>query len=319
MRAVFMGTPDFAVPTLQALVEAGHDVSAVVTQPDRPRGRGKKETPPPVKVAAQALGLPVFQPVRVKDSDFIDLLRGISPEVIVVVAYGRILPPDLLNLPGFGCINVHASLLPKYRGAAPLHWAVINGEKETGITTMHMDEGLDTGDMILREVVTIGKEDTVGTVHDRLAAAGARLLVQTLDLLGRGRAPRVPQAGPSTYAPMLKTEDEWIRWDRTAGEIYNQIRGMDPWPGARTTLSGRVLKIWRVAVPAGDGVPSEPGRVISDGREGIAVGTGSGPVVITELQLQGGKRLKAADFLRGTPVPGGTLLGNPTTTGGDGP
>lgn len=316
MRAIFMGTPDFSVLTLKALVEAGHDVLAVVTQPDRPRGRGKKETPPPVKETAQGSKIPVFQPHRVKDPDFIDLLQGLSPEVIVVVAFGRILPPDILLLPKYGCINVHASLLPKYRGAAPIHWAVINGEKETGITTMHMDEGLDTGDMILRKAIPIHGEDTVGVVHDRLAVLGARLLVETLDLIGQGRAPRVPQEGFSTYAPMLKTGDELIRWDRPTRDINNLIRGMNPWPGARTTLSGRVLKIWRAAILEEGGAAVELGRVISGGREGIVVGTGDGRLMITELQLQGAKRLHAADFLRGTPVPEGTILGSISATGG---
>jgi len=316
MRAIFMGTPDFGVPTLKALVEAGHDVPAVVTQPDRPRGRGKKETPTPVKETAQAFKIPVFQPSRVKDPDFIDLLQGFSPEVIVVVAFGRIMPPDILFLPKYGCINVHASLLPKYRGAAPIHWAVINGEKETGITTMYMDEGLDTGDMILREALPIHGEDTMGAIHDRLTVLGARLLVETLHLIGQGQAPRVPQVGFSSYAPMLKTGDELIRWDRQARDIFNHIRGMNPWPGARTTLSGRVLKIWRAAAPEEGGAAVEPGRVISGGRDGIVVGTGDGRLRITELQLQGAKRLQAVEFLRGTPVPEGTLLGI-SATGGD--
>lgn len=316
MRVIFMGTPDFAVPTLRALVEAGHDVTAVVTQPDRPKGRGKKEMPPPVKETAQELKIPVFQPARIKDPDFIELLRGMSPEVIVVIAFGRILPPDILSLPRYGCINVHASLLPKYRGAAPIHWVVINGEKETGVTTMYMDEGLDTGDMILREAVPIGEEDTVGAVHDRMAVLGARLLAKTLDLVGQGRAPRVPQAGDSSYAPMLKTEDELIRWDKPARDIYNRIRGMNPWPGARTTLSGRVLKIWRAAVEE-EGTASEPGQVIAGGRAGLVVDTGSGRLRITELQLQGARRLNAGDFLRGTPVPEGTVLGSVNATGGD--
>lgn len=314
MRVVFMGTPDFAVPTLKALVEAGHDVPAVVTQPDRPKGRGKKETPPPVKETAQSLKIPVIQPLRVKDPDFINLLKGLSPAVIVVVAFGRILPPDILSLPKYGCINVHASLLPKYRGSAPIHRAVINGEKETGITTMHMDEGMDTGDMILREAVPIHEEDTVGTVHDRLAVVGARLLVETLDLIGQGRAPRVPQVGNPSYAPMLKAEDELIRWDRTARDIFNHIRGMNPWPGARTTLSGRVLKIWRAAAPEEDGNSVGPGRVVSGGREGFVVGTGNGRLTVTELQLQGAKRMNAADFLRGNPVPEGTILGSVNAT-----
>lgn len=308
MQVVFMGTPDFAVPALKALIESGHDLAAVVTQPDRPKGRGKKELPPPVKETARASGIPVFQPTKIKDPDFLALLKGLSPEIIVVSAFGRILPPDILFLPRYGCINVHASLLPKYRGAAPIHWAVINGETETGITTMHMDIGLDTGDMILQEAITIDSDENVGSVHDRLAVLGASLLLETLDLLSLGKAPRIPQAGAGTYAPMLKAEDELISWKKPVRSLHNQIRGMDPWPGARTFLSGRVLKIWR-SVVADEEQAVQPGRVLSGGTGGIMVGTGKGLLLITELQLQGAKRLKAADFLRGTPIPEGTVFG----------
>jgi len=310
MRAIFMGTPDFAAPTLKAMVAAGHEVAAVITQPDRPRGRGKKEAPPPVKEAARSLKIPVFQPSRIKDPDFITLLEGLSPDVIVVVAFGRILPAEILSIPRYGCINVHASLLPKYRGAAPIHWAVINGEKETGITTMYMDEGLDTGDMILRETIPIDDTDTVSMVHDRLSLLGAQLLIETLSLIGRGAAPRLPQTGGSTYAPMLKAGDELIFWDRPAPDICNQIRGMNSWPGARTTFSGRVLKIWNAAALEDDGTAGRPGQVLSSSGDGIVVKTGKGRLRIAELQLQGAKRLNTADFLRGTPVAPGTILGN---------
>ncbi|OPX88896.1 methionyl-tRNA formyltransferase [Pelotomaculum sp. PtaB.Bin117] len=310
MRVVFMGTPDFAVPSLKALVEAGHDVRAVITQPDRPKGRGKKYAPPPVKEAAQSLKLPVLQPAQVKEPEFIEQLRSYSPEVIVVVAYGRILPPAILSLPEHGCVNVHASLLPKYRGAAPIHRAVINGEKVTGITTMFIDEGLDTGDMILKEKVPILGEDTVGDLHDRLSVAGARLLVETLDMIGRGRAPRIPQTGESSYAPVLTGADELIIWDKPAQDIYNLIRGMNPWPGARTYLGEKMLKIWRAGVLDDEQTLACPGRVMGTVREGVLVGTGRGLLVITELQMQGAKRMSAADFLRGTPAPLGVILSN---------
>jgi methionyl-tRNA formyltransferase len=310
MRVIFMGTPDFAVPALRALAEADYDLVAVVTQPDRPKGRGKKNTSPPVKEAAVSLKIPIFQPAKIKDPDFISALRDLSPDIIVVVAYGRILPKDILTLPGYGCINVHASLLPKYRGAAPIHWAVINGEKLTGITTMFMDEGLDTGDMILRETVPIHDDDNVGALHDRLAVLGADLLIKTLSLLKCGRAVRQPQAGESSYAPMLKAEDELILWDKPAGYIYNQIRGMDPWPGARTTMHGKVLKIWRAELLAGNGSAFIPGQIISAGSDGIIVQAGKGRLKISELQLQGAKRLCSADFLRGTPLIVGTVLGD---------
>lgn len=309
MRVIFMGTPDFAVPSLKALADAKYEVVAVVTQPDRPRGRGKKETPPPVKETARDLNIPVFQPNRIKDPDFISLLKGLAPDVIVVVAFGRILPRDILLLPEYGCINVHASLLPKYRGAAPIHWAVIKGEQVTGVTTMYMDEGLDTGDMILREPVPINEEDNVGSVHDRMASLGAGLLVKTLSLVRSGQAPRTPQVGDSSYAPMLKAEDELILWDRPARDIFNLVRGMDPWPGARTNMHGKVLKIWRAVALEDDGTSVLPGQVISAGGDGILVKAGKGRLRIAELQLQGAKRLGAADFLRGTPVPVGTVLG----------
>ncbi|MDD4169069.1 MAG: methionyl-tRNA formyltransferase [Desulfotomaculaceae bacterium] len=322
MRVVFMGTPDFAVPSLKALIESQHTVLAVVTQPDRPKGRGKKEAPPPVKEAAQALSLPVIQPLQVKDPDFIRLLRSFLPEVIVVVAYGKILPIDILLLPKYGCVNVHASLLPKYRGAAPIHRAVINGERETGITTMFMDEGLDTGDIILQESTPIFEEDTVGTVHDRLAIAGAQLLCRTLDLIRRGQVPRVPQNDKSSYAPMITGADKLIQWDKHARDIFNHIRGMDPCPGAHTFLGDKMLKIWRTHICEEDCVQEhaqlEPGRILETGREGIMVCTGRGMIVIDELQLQGAKRMSAADFLRGAPDLSGMVLTDKPGRGGGG-
>ncbi len=309
MRIVFMGTPDFAVPALQALVEAQYEVIAVVTQPDRPGGRGKKILPPPVKKIAGSLHIPILQPLKIRDPDFISLLNDLTPDLIVVVAFGRILPRDILALPKYGCINVHASLLPKYRGAAPIHRAVINGEKVTGVTTMYMDEGLDTGDQILAEPVPIYEEDNAGDVHDRLALLGAGLMIRTLGLIKEGRAPRIPQTGESSYAPMLTAEDEWVLWGRPARDIHNQIRGMAPWPGARTTIRGKVLKIWRAVALEDGGTADLPGRVVSAGDKGIIVGAGVGRVAIKELQLQGARRLSAADFLRGTPLPAGTMLG----------
>lgn len=310
MRVIFMGTPDFAVPALNALINAGHDVRVVVTQPDRPKGRGKKYAPPPVKEAAQSLNLPVLQPAQIKDPGFAGLMQSYAPEVIVVVAYGKILPPAVLSIPEYGCINVHASLLPKYRGAAPIHRAVLNGEKETGITTMFMDEGLDTGDMILQEKVTIDEADTAGDLHDRLAAVGARLLIDTLDLLARGRAPRVPQTGEASYAPMLTGEDEIIDWDKPARDIFNQIRGLNPWPGARTYIGNKMLKVWRSQILDNDASLATPGRVMGTVRDGLLVGTGRGLLVITELQMQGAKRMSTVDFLRGTPAPLGVILSN---------
>jgi methionyl-tRNA formyltransferase len=304
-----MGTPDFAVPTLQGMIEAGHEVVAVITQPDRPRGRGKKKTAPPVKIAAQALNIPVLQPENVKAPEFIETLKQLAPEIIVVAAYGRILPPAILNLPEYGCINVHASLLPKYRGAAPLHWSVINGEKETGITIMRMDEGMDTGAIILQEAMPILEGDNVGTVHDRMAALGARLLLKALSLTDKGALAGTPQTGEPSYAPMLKAEDEIINWERAAVDLYNQIRGMDPWPGARTTLGGKVLKLWRAEVINEGPVAQLPGQVLATGREGITVATGQGLLLLKDIQLQGARRMSAADFIRGNPINVGTVLG----------
>lgn len=308
MRVVFMGTPEFAVPSLRALAGAGYELVLVVTQPDRPRGRGRREAPSPVKVAATQLGVPLSQPPSVKAPEFVEFLRSLSPDVIVVVAFGQILPPSILDIPPCGCINVHASLLPKYRGGAPVHWAVINGEEKTGVTTMYMDEGLDTGDIILQEEVRIGEGDNVGAVHDRLAALGAGLLIETLRLISLGTAPRRAQAGEPSYAPLLKAEDELIDWQKTAKEIYNQVRGMDPWPGARTFWRGKVLKVWRVSY-RGEENASVPGTVLFAGEEGVGVACGQGTVVIEEMQLESGKRLGAADFLRGHRISAGELLG----------
>jgi len=310
MKIVFMGSPDFSVPSLRRLLESKHHISAVVTQPDRPRGRGKKLIPTPVKQFAVSKGLTVLQPQKLHEIK--DRLKEIKPEVIVVVAFGKILDREIIDLPFYGCINVHASLLPKYRGAAPIHRAVINGESVTGITTMFMDTGLDTGDILLKDTVTIGSEDTAGDVHDRLAEKGARLLVKTLDLLEAGEIVRVPQNDEeASYAPPLTGSDEIINWDQPAKDIKNLVRGMNPWPGARTFLNGKVLKIWRVeSTGAGKGT-SSPGTVVDvNTDEGIKVQVGDGYIIITELQLQGGKRMDAPQFLRGHSLNPGTILGN---------
>jgi len=312
LRIVFMGTPEFAVASLRALLENGFSVAAVVTQPDRPKGRGKRPAPPPVKVFAARHGLPILQPENLKDPAVIGLIRDLAPEVVVVVAYGRILPPALLAVPPLGCINVHASLLPKYRGAAPIQRAIMAGETETGVTTMFMDEGLDTGDMLLQVRVPIGPDDNAGRIHDLLAEEGARLLVRTLQRLADGYAFRVPQDhSRATYAPPLTLQDEIIDWRRTAQEIHNQVRGLDPWPGARTTWAGRVMKIWRTALPAGgDRGREPPGLVAVAGpSQELMVATGDGWLIIRELQPAGGRRMDARSFLRGHPEIEGSILG----------
>ncbi|RJQ24903.1 MAG: methionyl-tRNA formyltransferase [Peptococcaceae bacterium] len=311
MRVLFMGTPDFAVPSLQGLLDGDYRVVGVVTQPDRPKGRGGKTLPSPVKKVALAHGLAVYQPGRI--TEIIDFWPELSPHVVVVAAFGRILPVEILSLPAYGCVNVHASLLPRYRGAAPIHRAVMNGEKETGITTMFMDEGLDTGDMILQRAAPIGENDNVGLIHDRLADLGARVLAETLELIRTGRAPRIPQDERlATYAPPLGRGDELINWDGSARSVCNQIRGMDPWPGAATFWGDKILKIWRAEIISEkeNREPLIPGQVLSTNqRSGIIVQTGRGQVGIVELQLQGARRMTATTFLRGRLIAEGTVLG----------
>lgn len=329
MRMLFMGTPDFAVPCLDALVKNGGDVVGVVTQPDRPKGRGRQLAPSPVKVKAAQYGIPVYQPERIKTREFVDQLKAIRPDLIVVVAFGQLLSPEILDLPSYGCVNVHASLLPMYRGAAPIHRAVINGDKETGVTTMFMDSGLDTGDMILSQPIPIAEDDTVGIVHDKLAEAGAQLLLETIDAIKRGQAPRKPQEhSKATYAEMLKREHERIDWSRDAVSIRNLIRGMNPWPGAYTTLGDKVLKVWKAevltghgdaavpgykAVPGDKAVSGDAGKVLEiiPGR-GLIVQTGKERLLLQEIQLQGSRKLTVEEFLRGHPLQTGTCLGTET-------
>lgn len=319
MRIVFMGTPDFAVNSLKALISAGHEVAAVVTQPDRPKGRGHKLTPPPVKVTAGEAGLKVLQPEKIKTPEFTALLKELSPELIVVAAFGQLLSREILELPLHGCINVHASLLPKYRGAAPIHWAVINGESATGVTIMQMDEGLDTGDMILSGRVPITAEDTTGTVHDRLAQMGAEILVKGVELISAGQAQRVAQRhDQATYAPLLNKDIEKINWQRSSFDIFNLVRGLNPWPVAYTLLGGSVLKIWSVRACTIDRIPGpipelanhQPGEVLGRIPEvGFAVAVGNGCIAVTEVQLQGSRRMNAEEFMRGRHLDKGTILG----------
>ncbi|MCL5057351.1 MAG: methionyl-tRNA formyltransferase [Actinobacteria bacterium] len=313
MRVVFMGTPDFAVPSLKSLAEAGIDID-VVTQPDRPRGRGKKLKASPVKEEALALGLPVHQPRRVGEEGFVSLLESISPDVIAVAAFGQLLPAAILNIPPLGCVNVHSSLLPRYRGAAPIQRAIMDGEEKTGITIMKMDRGLDSGDILLQAGIKISSDDSFGSVHDRLAALGAKMLAEALELLGEGKLSGIPQDHDrATYAPMLSREDEIIDWQMGVKDIKNRVRALNPWPGARTCLGDKVLKIWSVREPAGGEYsgPREalPGQVLGCSGEGLVVRCGDGPGVVTELQLQGSRKLGAGEFLRGCRIDPGTVLG----------
>ncbi|MGB3959281.1 MAG: methionyl-tRNA formyltransferase, partial [bacterium] len=275
MRILFMGTPEFALISLEKLIEAGEEVVGVITQPDRPRGRGRRVTASPVKAFAQEKAIPVYQPERLKDGEVLEKLAGFAPDLIVVVAYGKILPREVLELPPLGCINVHASLLPRYRGAAPIHWAIIRGEGVTGVTTMYIDEGMDTGDIILQEEVPILPEDNAGTLHDKLAHAGARLLLDTVARIKAGTAPRIPQPEEGvSYAPPLERTDEILDWNRPARQLWFQVRGLNPWPGAMTYWQGEILKVWEVSPLKGDG-DAAPGEIIAvDKQEGILVGTG---------------------------------------------
>lgn len=307
MRIIFMGTPDFACPTLATLIERGEQVVAVVTQPDRPKGRGQQTLPPPVKVLAEEHGIPVFQPVKVRHPEAIEEIRSLNPDLIVVVAFGQILPKALLDIPRHGCINVHASLLPYYRGAAPLNWCIINGESETGVTTMMMDVGLDTGDMLLKKATPIDPDEDTRSLHDRLSRIGAELLAETLDELAAGRlAPEKQDEALTCYAPMLKKEDGLIDWGKDAATVKNLVRGMTPWPGAFSYLDDKLLKVYRVQIGSGAGTP---GTVLAAGRDGIEVACGTGSIVIQELQLEGKKRLNAAEFVAGCKLEQGTALG----------
>ena len=307
MRIVFMGTPDFAVPSLQALIDAGHDVCAVYTQPDKPQGRKQILTAPPVKTLALAHDIPVFQPNTLKNEDEQARLRELAPEVIIVVAYGKLLPKAVLDIPPHGCINVHGSLLPRWRGAAPIQWAVIAGDEMAGVTTMQMAEGLDTGDMLLTYETKVGEKETAGELFDRLAQSGAELLTQTLVKLDEIE-PRPQDDAQSCYAHMLDKQMAVIDWSKSAHEIDCLIRGLNPWPIALTALSGERLKVFAAEKANGRG---EPGTVLeADPKKGLTVACGEGALKLIEIQLVGGKRMKATDFLRGHVIEVGTKLGD---------
>lgn len=306
LRTIFMGTPEFACPTLQKLIDRNEELIAVITQPDRPKGRGQKLMPPPVKELAVSHGIPVYQPVKVREPAFVEQIREMKPDVIVVVAFGQILPKSLLEIPPMGCINVHASLLPRYRGAAPLNWCLIDGEKETGVTTMLMDVGLDTGPMLLKRATPIDPDENIVSLHDRMSVMGAELLGETLDGLISGIiTPQQQDDSLTCYASMLKKEHGLINWNRPAVEIHNQIRGLAVWPCAQTCLDGQALKIYRSRVGQGSGLP---GRVIRSSKGVLEVACQSGSLFIEELQLAGKKRLDSASFLAGCAIAEGTVL-----------
>lgn len=310
MRIVFMGTPDFSVPSLEALIRSGETLVGVVTQPDRPKGRGRPLVPSPVKQLCLKEGVPFLQPVKMKDPAFLEALTAWRPDLIAVAAFGRILPKVILDLPPLGCINVHASLLPRYRGAGPIQWAIINGEGETGITTMLMDEGMDTGAVLLQQPVPIQPDDTAGTLSARLAKVGAALLIETIRRLKEGTlTPRPQDHARATLAPLLKKEDGLIDWTLPAQRIADRVRGLSPWPGAYTYAGPERWTIWRVAA---DGRPAgaPPGTVVEARKDALLVATGEGVLAIAELQPANGRRMAVAHYLAGHPVPPGLRLGN---------
>ncbi len=310
MKVIFMGTPEFSVGTLEALIEAGHEVALVVTQPDKPKGRGGKMQYTPVKEAALKHGIPVFQPKRVREPECVEELKQYNADIIVVIAFGQILPKEILEMTPYGCVNVHASLLPKYRGAAPIQWAVIDGEEVSGVTTMQMDEGLDTGDMLLKTEIRLDETETGGSLHDKLAAAGAELCVRTLK--GLEEKTVVPEAqgeSPTAYARMLDKKLGNIDWSRDAGSIERLIRGLNPWPSAYTNWDGKVMKIWEAKAEKREAeTGGVPGTVISVEKDGFCVETGDGVLKVLALQIPGKKRMDADAFLRGYEIAEGTVL-----------
>lgn len=308
MRVIFMGTPDFAVPSLEALLTK-HEVVLVVTQPDKPKGRGKKMVPTPVKACALEHGIPVLQPEKVKEPEFVEQLRSYEPDLIAVTAFGQILSEPILEMPKYGCINVHGSLLPKYRGAAPMQWSIIDGEKVTGITTMYMAKGLDSGDMLLKAEVEITDEDTFATIHDKMAVTGANLLLDTLDQLEAGTLERIPQDhDAATYAPMITKETGHIDWSKNRKDIINLIRGLNPVPAAYTIYEEEVLKIFGAVISDVQADDAANGEIVAVVKKGFVVKCGDGCLLITEVQARGGKRMMTDAYLRGHAMKEGILL-----------
>lgn len=322
MKVVYMGTPDFAVGALESIIEAGHEVVLVVTQPDKPKGRGKEMQMTPVKQCALAHDIPVFQPVKIKEAEAVAYLKNFPADVFVVAAFGQILSKEILDMPKFGCVNIHASLLPMYRGAAPIQAVILNKEKETGVTIMQMDEGLDTGDMLMKERIAIAPEETGESLHDKLSALGADMIVKALKAMEEGKLTPIPQGdGPTCYASMLRKDLGRIDWTKSADDIEHLVRGLYPWPGTFTSLNGKSLKISKVALGKGLETPetrpetecgmegSNPGTITQVAKDSFTVVTGEGSLVIYELQLEGKKRMSTRDFLVGNRLEVGTVLG----------
>ena len=315
MRAVYMGTPEIAAVILKSVLASEHEVLAVVTQPDKPKGRGHEMAFPPVKEVALEAGIPVLQPQRARDEAFLEEIKALNPDIILVAAYGKLLPKVLLDMPKFGCINVHASLLPKYRGAAPIQWAVINGDEKSGVTIMHMAETLDTGDMIMAQEVLLDKEETAVSLHDKLAEIGGPLLISAMNALETGRAPRMKQnEEEATHVTMLDKNMGNMDFRKPAVVLERLIRGLNPWPTAYTKLDGKMLKLWKAEVTSADGLSreekqAEPGTVLRVEKESIGVLTGDGILWVKELQLEGKRKMTCEEFLRGFKLEPGTVLG----------
>ena len=308
MKVIFMGTPDFAVGTLEEIIRVGHEVVLVVTQPDKPKGRGKEMQFPPVKEGALAHDIEVFQPKRIRDDANVEYLKKYDADIIIVAAFGQILPKSILDMPRFGCVNVHASLLPKYRGAAPIQWAVINGDAITGVTTMRMDVGLDTGDMIAKREVRVAEDETGGSLFDKLAKVGAKLCVETMDMLEKGTATFTPQNNElSTHTSMITKDLGNIDWKKPAVELERLIRGLNPWPSAYTHLGNKTFKIWKAKVIL-ENSEYQPGCIVCADKHDLIVQTGAGQLALLEVQLEGKKRMEADAFLRGNQVETGTFF-----------
>lgn len=310
MKIVFMGTPHFAVPSLDMLVSHGYEVTAVITQPDKPKGRGNKLMASPVKEYAEKNGIRVLQPAKVKAADSVNQLKDIKPDLLVTVAYGQLLSKEILEVPPYGCINVHGSLLPKYRGAAPIHWAVINGEVETGITTMYTDIGMDTGDMLLKKTVKISENMCVGDLHDKLSILGADVLLETLKELEKGTLRRVPQPNDeASLAPIIKKETGLVDWTKSSMEIHNLVRGTNPWPGAYSYYKGDRIRIWNSSVYNNSKASEKCGEICEVSSRGIVVATGSGYLTICEIQFDSSKRMSVEEYIRGHRIDKGEILG----------
>ena len=310
MKIVYMGTPDFAVPPLAALVQNGYEVTAVVTQPDKPKGRGKTLLPTPVKEEAMKHDIPVYQPLKVREPEFVETLKKLEPDMIIVAAFGQIIPKTILDMPKYGCLNIHASLLPKYRGAAPIQQAVIDGEKESGVTIMQMGVGLDTGDMISHAVVPLAEDETGGSLFDKLAEEGAALLIRTIPSIVDGTAvyTKQPEESPTPYAAMISKKMGLMDFSKSAVELERLVRGLNPWPSAYTFLNGKTLKVWKCAVECAEYGKEAPGTIIGVDKSGIHVACGSDTLILKEVQLEGKKRMETDAFLRGYQVTAGTML-----------